>query len=335
MIQKLGKYTLRFDRPPIIASTAAVVGKKESEGPLGQHFDASFDDPQLGQDSFEKAESLLQQKALGAALDKATLSPAQIETIFAGDLLNQCIGSAFGLREQNIPFVGVYGACSTFALALGLASVFVASGAAEYTAALTSSHFCAAERQFRLPLEYGGQRTPNAQWTVTGAGAAILSRGGAGVGVCEATFGKMVDLGIKDVSNMGAAMAPAAATTLIDYLNDTGTKPDDFDLILTGDLGFVGSELLVKLLKKDGFDIAPNHSDCGMLIFDRLEQDVHAGGSGCGCAATVVSGYIIKRMLAGELKNVLFMATGALMSPTSSLQGESVPGIAHLVRLCV
>jgi len=333
MAQKVGKYTLNLPSKPCINSYAAVVGKKEAQGPLAQHFDYIFEDSTLGQASWEKAESSLQKKALGIALDKASLAASQIDYIFAGDLLNQCTGSSFGLRDMDIPFIGLFGACSTMSLSLATAGVFMDAGAAEYCAAITSSHFCSAERQFRFPLEYGGQRAPAAQWTVTGSGAVILSKFGSGVCISNVTTGKIVDMGIKDQCNMGAAMAPAAACTLTDFFNDTGTTPQAYDLILTGDLGLTGSELLIKLMKKEGFDLSGNHADCGLIIFDRIKQDVHAGGSGCGCSAAVLCSYILNRMTAGELKNVLFVATGALMSPTSVLQGESIPSIAHLVHL--
>ncbi len=316
---------------------AAVAGKKESEGPYGKYYDQCHTDTTLGESSWEKAESRLQNEAVHLALDKAGLKSDDVDCIFAGDLLNQCISSTFGLRSLNIPFLGQYGACSTMAQTLAIASLFVESGAAVRAAAVTSSHFCSAERQFRYPLEYGGQRTPTAQWTATAAGSVILGARSAYpaavVGLQAITFGRIVDYDMKDVANMGAAMAPAAASTLTDYFNDTGTNPQDYDLILTGDLGLVGSDLLDDLMKREGRDIRPVHNDCGLMIYDREKQDVHAGGSGCGCSAAILCSAILQQMSVGQLRKVLFLGTGALMSPTSSQQGESIPGVAHLVYL--
>jgi len=252
--------------------------------------------------------------------------------VFAGDLLNQCIGSAYAMRDMGVPFVGLYGACSTMAESLSLASLFVDSGIAECAAAVTSSHFCSAERQFRFPLEYGGVRTPTSQWTVTGGGAAIVKAGDVAPFVKKVCFGKVTDLGVTDINNMGAAMAPAAADTLSQYFEDTLTSADNYDMIFTGDLGYVGSELMCELLKKEWIDLGKKHTDCGKLIYDK-SQKVDAGGSGCGCSAAVLCSYIMSRIKRGEWRNVLFMATGALMSPTSNQQGESIPGIAHLVHL--
>lgn len=322
-----------MERRPCVQGFASIVGKKEGDGPLSQYFDAVHDDTTLGQESWEKAESRLQTEAAQEALKKANLTEKEIQYIFAGDLLNQCISSTFGLQNLNIPFLGQYGACSTMALTLALSSVFVDSGAAEHCLAVTSSHFCSAERQFRFPLEYGGQRTPTAQWTATASGAVVVGNTGDSPYISAVTFGRIRDLGIKDAANMGAAMAPSAAQTLFDFLTDTQTRPSDYDLILTGDLGAVGSELMEEILRKDGIEIAPVHNDCGLMIYDRKKQDVHAGGSGCGCSAAVLCSIVLKRLQQGKLKNVLFLGTGALMSTTSSQQGESIPGIAHLVCL--
>lgn len=333
MSTKLSQNTFKLDSCPSIIGYAAVVGKKEGEGPLAQHFDMINDDTTLGEKSWEKAESRLQKDAVNTALSKANLSTADIDLLFAGDLLNQCIGSAFGLREMNIPFYGLYGACSTMAESLGLASIFADNNLVNNAIAVTSSHFCSAERQFRFPLEYGGQRTPTAQWTVTGSGCAIVGKSASAPYVKGVTTGKIIDLGVKDINNMGAAMAPAAAYTIQQYLVDTNTKPSAYDLIVTGDLGLVGSSLLIDLLKRDKIDISSVHNDCGKLIFDLEGQDVHAGASGCGCSASVLCSYILKQIQDGKLKNVLFVATGALMSPTSMQQGESIPSIAHLVHL--
>lgn len=333
MAKRIGKYTLKMENSPTIEGFASVCGKKESEGPLGKHFDHIFEDTMLGESSWEKAESRLQTEAVNRALDKADLAPSDVDYIFAGDLLNQCISSTFGLRNFNIPFIGQYGACSTMAQTLAMASIFVEAGMASHCIAVTSSHFCAAEKQFRFPLEYGGQRTPTAQWTVTGSGSMVVGKNPGGAYVSEITIGHILDLGVHDEANMGAAMAPAAADTLINFFNDTGTKPDDYDLILTGDLGEIGSKLMRQLLEREGVNITDNHSDCGLLIFDRKAQDVHAGGSGCGCSASVLCSIIMKKLADGRLKDVLFMATGALMSPTSTQQGASIPSIAHLIRI--
>lgn len=333
MINRVGRYTIAFGEAPRIRSFGSAVGKKEALGPLGELFDKKFYDSHMGQKSFEKAETVLQQEAFLAALNKAELKAEEIDMVFAGDLLNQCVGSSFGLRDFNIPYFGQYGACSTMAQGLILSAITVESGAANIAACVTSSHFCSAERQYRSPLEYGGQRTPTAQWTVTGSGSCILTNSGKHPKVAAATVGRITDLGVKDANNMGAAMAPAAAGTISDFLNDTGTKGEDYDLILTGDLGHVGSECLYDLLEHDGINIRSNHNDCGKMIFDRKKQDVHAGGSGCGCCASTLCSAILPKLVSGELKNILFIATGALMSPTSSAQGESIPAVAHLVNI--
>ncbi len=332
-MKRIGKRTIIFENKPRIISYGSVVGKKEHEGPLSNEFDSYTTDSFFGEKSFEKAESKLQKTAVQTALDKAGLTPDDIDNIFAGDLLNQCIGSSFGLRSFGIPFIGLYGACSTMALSAGLAAVFIDSGAAKKTISVTSSHFCSAERQYRFPLNYGSQRTPTAQWTVTGSGALILGKDGGDIYISSVTFGEIEDLNIKDANNMGAAMAPAAAGTLLNFFKDTETKPEDYDIIFTGDLGYVGTNLLYELLEREGIDIRCRHSDCGTLIFDREKQDVHAGGSGCGCSASVLCSYIMHRLEKGDFGNILFMSTGALMSPTSSFQGESIPGIAHLLNI--
>lgn len=334
-MQKKGKRTVLLENRPSIIGYGSVVGKKEHEGPLSREFDSYTTDSFFGESTFEKAESKLQKTAVQTALDRAGLQKEQIDNIFAGDLLNQCIGSSFGLREFGISFIGLYGACSTMALSTGLASIFVESGAAKRAVAVTSSHFCSAERQYRFPLNYGSQRTPTAQWTVTGSGALVLEKGkDRGKPYINAvTFGEIEDYGIKDINNMGAAMAPAAASTLLHFLEDTATKIEDYDLVYTGDLGYVGTNLLYELLEREGVDIRCRHSDCGLIIFDREKQDVHAGGSGCGCSASVLCSYVMHRFEQGDFKNILFMSTGALMSPTSSFQGESIPGIAHLLNI--
>ncbi|MBE6797278.1 MAG: stage V sporulation protein AD [Ruminococcaceae bacterium] len=325
--------TIVLKRCPSILSYASIVGKKEGEGPLGNEFDIKVTDSLLGEDTFEKAEMKLQQTATDLALQKAGLEHDDIDCIFAGDLLNQCIGSSFGLRQTNMPFVGLYGACSTMALSLAVAAIFIESGVAKHTISVTSSHFCSAERQYRFPLEYGSQRTPTAQWTVTGSGAVILTDTPQKAYIDKITIGAVKDLGVKDANNMGAAMAPAAADTIKRFLTDTGTAPDDYDKIFTGDLGTVGSELLYEILEKQNIDIKKQHTDCGMLIFDIEKQDAHAGASGCGCSASVLASYILKRVESGEYKNILFCATGALLSPTSTQQGESIPSVAHLINI--
>lgn len=331
MPQRIGRYTIGLQNAAV-KGYASVVGKKEGEGPLARDFDAISEDTTFGQKTWEKAESAIQKSVLSRALNKAGTTPDSVDVIFSGDLLNQCIGSSYGLREFGIPFAGLYGACSTMAEGISFAGIFVDSGAANTAAAVTSSHFCAAERQYRTPLEYGGQRSPTAQWTVTGGGAVIVSKDGPGPFLREVAVGRITDLGVKDISNMGAAMSPAAADTLLAYFHDTGKKPEEFDLIATGDLGEVGAELLKDLMRREGTPLGTNYNDCGLLIYDRKKQDVHAGGSGCGCSGSVLCSFILNNMRAGNLREVLFLSTGALMSPTSIQQGESIPAVAHLVH---
>ena len=333
MKKRIGKQTVRFDKKVYIKGSSAICGTKENEGPIGNDFDIIMPDAEWNEETWEKTESKMQREAVKLAVQKAGLNLSDIEYIFAGDLLNQCIGAGFGLRELDIPFFGVYGACSTMIESLSLSAAMIDGGFADNTAAVTSSHFCTAERQYRTPLAYGGQRTPTAQWTVTGAGALVLSSNGTGPYITEITTGKICDMGVKDANNMGGAMAPAAYDTLLAHFKDSSKKPSDYDLILTGDLGKVGREILIELIAKDGYDISKNYNDCGCMIYDLQEQDVHSGGSGCGCIASVLCGHILKRMNNGELKNVLAIGTGALLSPTSSLQGESVPGIAHAAAI--
>ena len=331
--KRIGKQTVAFSAPPSIVGSAAAVGKKEGEGPLSSSFDLICEDAYCGEQSFEKAESALQKLALTRALDKAQLSPSQLDYLFAGDLLNQCTASTFALRELGVPFFGLFGACSTMAEGLSLAAMAIDGGYADHTCAVTSSHFCSAERQFRQPLEYGGQRSPTAQWTATAAGAAVLAAEGAGPFVTHVTTGRILDGGIRDVSNMGAAMAPAAYDTLRCHFDDLGRSPGDYDLILTGDLGRIGRGIVLDFFRQDGVDLAPVYDDCGVLLYDQAGQDVHAGGSGCGCSASVLCSWVLDGMRAGRWKQVLFCATGALMSPTSSGQGESIPGICHAVAI--
>ena len=335
MAKRIGSSTIITETNPCFLSGGSVVGKKEYEGPIGNEFDNHYPDSRFGEKSYEKAESRMQKIALETAMKKAGISENDIDLIMAGDLLNQCIGSFFGLRNTRIPLIGIYGACSTMALGVAIASIMVESGCANIAAAVTSSHFCSAERQYRFPLEYGCQRTPTAQWTVTGSGASIIGHGNGFPYIKAITFGKIEDLGIKDANNMGAAMAPSAYSTLKSFFEDTKTSPEDYDLIFTGDLGKTGSDLLYEMAEKDRMDLRCHHSDCGLMIFDREKQDVHSGGSGCGCSAAVLNSYVLNRFYDGSFKNILFMSTGALLSPTSSLQGESIPGISHLINITV
>lgn len=330
--KKLGRQTVALQDPPSVIGSAAVVGKKEGEGPLAATFDHISQDDSFGERSWEKAESAMQKLALAAALSKAGLSVPGLDYLLAGDLLNQCIGSGFAVRGQDVPFFGLYGACSTMAESLSLASMLLDGGYGTKIAAMTSSHFCSAERQYRSPLEYGGQRTPTAQWTVTGSGCVILADQGPGPYITHVTTGKVVDKGIKDAANMGAAMAPAAYSTLSAHFQDTGRKPSDYDLIVTGDLGQLGRDIVADWFHRDGMDLK-NFNDCGTLIYDLEGQDVHCGGSGCGCSAVVLAGMLLNGMAGGRWKRILFCGTGALLSPTSSQQGESIPAICHAVAL--
>lgn len=331
--KRVGYSTICFQNPPSVIGYSSVVGKKEGEGPLADYYDYISTDTTFGEKTWEKSESRMQKDALTIAANKANQPISAIQYIFAGDLINQCISSSFAVREFKIPFFGLYGACSTMAESLGLASMAVDGGYATLAAALTSSHFCSAERQYRTPLEYGAQRTPTAQWTVTGSGCVLLSDNGPGPFITHFTAGKIVDLGITDTNNMGAAMAPAAHSTLLAFFRDTGTQPSDYDLLVTGDLGKVGHQIVTDLLRDDGIIFSGNFTDCGVMIFDIDKQDVHAGGSGCACSAVVLCSKIIKDLQSGILNKVLFAGTGALHSPVSSQQGESIPGICHAVCL--
>lgn len=322
--------TLVLKNAPAVSAFASVVGQKEADGPLGRRFDAVEPDARAGQDSWEKAESAMLRRAIDMAAERAGGAPG---CVLAGDLLNQCAGSAYAVRGVAAPFFGLYGACSTMAEGLGLAALLVDGGYFESAAAATGSHFCSAERQFRYPLEYGGVRTPTAQWTVTGAGCVVLSREGAGPYVTRFTPGRIVDAGIKDMANMGAAMAPAAYDTLKRHFEQTGRAPGYYDVVLTGDLGRLGQEILRDLFAADGVDLGPNYMDCGVLIYDIERQDTHCGGSGCGCSASVLTGHFLRGMRDGLWRRVLFAATGALMSPTTAQQGESIPAICHAVAI--
>lgn len=332
-MKRIGKQSIRFDNPPIILETASIVGPKEAKGPLANYFDKCLEDEFWGEKSWEKAESKIIKETANMAMSKAKITNDQVDYCIAGDLLNQCISSDFGLRETNIPYLGVFGACSTFVESMCIASVFIDGKGANNILCATSSHFCSAEKQFRFPLELGTQRTPTAQWTVTGAGAAIISSSGNGPHITNITPGKIVDMGIKDANNMGAAMAPAACDTLITHLHDTGRKPSYYDAIITGDLGNIGKEILIEMAKTEGVNIKNNYNDCGVLIFDEEKQDTHAGGSGCACVGTVFSSYLFNQLKERKINRILLIATGALMNATSSQQGESIPAIAHAIAI--
>lgn len=331
--KRLGRQTVKLRRPPVITAWASVVGKLEGEGPLGSCFDQVSADSHFGQDSWEKGESEMLRRCFGLACQKAAVTPAQLDYLLSGDLLNQCTGSAFALKDSPVPYFGLYGACSTMAESLSLGALLVDGGFGDTVCAATGSHFCSSERQFRFPLEYGGQRTPTAQWTVTGSGAVILQSSGTGPRVTHVTTGMITDKGITDAANMGAAMAPAAYSTLTAHFRDTHRTPRDYDAIFTGDLGAVGYRAVTESFAKTGQDLTDRYFDCGLLMFDRKRQDVHAGGSGCGCAASVLCGYILPKLQSGEWKRVLFTATGALLSATTPLQGLSIPGICHAVAI--
>ena len=324
--------TLIFPKPPVIAAHACIGGKKEGEGPLAACFDALSADNFFGQSSWEAAEKELALQTARLCLKKAQTTPEKVSLVLAGDLQAQCTASSYAMRELGIPFAGLFGACSTMAEALGLGAALCSAGMADGLLAMTSSHFCAAERQFRTPLSYGAVRTPTAQWTATAAGACLLRPAGEGVQLCAVTFGRVQDYKIKDINNMGAAMAPAAAATLLHYLKDTGSAPEDFDRIYTGDLGHVGSQLLRDLLAAEGL-LLKNHVDCGSLLYDAEGQSVHSGASGPGCCAAVLCGHLLPRLERRGQRRVLFLATGALMSQTTFLQKESIPAISHLVEL--
>ena len=329
--QKRGTRSFVPEIRPVITAWASVAGKKESEGPLAHTFDKTSLDTLFGQSSWEQAEKHMQQLALETLLEKATIKSSDIDLVFSGDLLNQCIGSSFTLRNLDIPHLGLYGACSTMAESLLAASMAVGGGYADKVVAMTSSHFASSERQYRFPLGYGGQRTPTSQWTVTGSGAALVCSTGKGPVIESCTIGTVSDLGITDANNMGAAMAPAAYSTIRAHFDDLKTDPEDFDLIVTGDLGQLGKEILLELARRDGICLGGKLTDCGTLVFDNTTQDVHAGGSGCGCSAITLCGYLLGKLKTGKLKKILFCGTGALLSPTSTQQGLPIPGVCHAV----
>ncbi len=333
MFKRLGKQTVQLPSCPSIIAHAGVAGKKEGEGPLKSCFDFISDDSYFGEKTWEKAESHMIKQCFSIVCDKAKLAPSALDYVFAGDLLKQCVSSAFAMKDSSVPYFGVYGACSTMVESLSLGAMMVDGGYANTVCALTGSHFCFAERQYRFPLEYGGQRPPTAQWTVTGAGAMIVGASGLGPHITHITTGAIYDAGINNANNMGSAMAPAAYNTLKAHFADTGRTPDYYDAIFTGDLGTLGHDTLQALFRADGVELCVNYMDCGVLIYDINTQDVHSGGSGCGCCASVFGGHILRAVENGVWSRILVAATGALMSPTSAQQGDSIPGICHAVAI--
>lgn len=328
---KRGRQSFVPEQPPVITAWASVAGKKEAEGPLSHTFDIKCRDTYFGQRSWEQAEKHMQQLAIRKLAEKAGLAQQEFGLVFSGDLLNQCIGSSFTLRNTGIPHLGLYGACSTMAESLLMATMAVGGGFSDKVVAMTSSHFASSERQYRFPLGYGGQRTPTSQWTVTGSGAALVCAEGNGPRITACTIGTVTDLGIKDANNMGSAMAPAALETIKAHFNDLNCGPTDFDLIVTGDLGQLGKEMLMELARREDISLGGRLTDCGTLVFDNTTQDVHAGGSGCGCSAITLCGDLLHKLNTGKLKKILFCGTGALLSPTSTQQGLPIPGVCHAV----
>lgn len=335
MSKHFGRQSVRFENPVYIITTASTVGPKEGEGPLAEFFDIILPDSLCGEDSWEKAESKIVKDTFGKALSKSKLSQENIDYIISGDLLNQNSGSTFAIRDMDIPFFGIFGACSTMGEGMSLGALLIDGGFANNILVGASSHFCASEKQFRFPLELGTQRTPTSTWTVTGQGSAILSNNTNEKcpRITAITTGKIIDMGITDANNMGAAMAPAAFDTLNAHFSDLSLSPDYYDLIITGDLGYVGHDLVLKMFSEKNMDLSKNYSDCGMLIFDKDKQGTNAGGSGCACSAVTFAGYLYKKLKDGQLNKLLFVPTGALMSPTSAQQGETIPGIAHAIAI--
>ena len=330
---KRGKQSFVLPNQPVITGWASVVGKKESEGPLSKYFDITCQDTRFGQKTWEQAEKQMQKMAIERLLTKCGLEKEQIGTVYSGDLLNQCIGSSFSLNNTGIPHVGLYGACSTMAESMMMAAMTVDGGYSDNVVAMTSSHFAGSERQYRFPLGYGGQRTPTSQWTVTGSGAVLVCSKGTGPRIESCTMGTVRELGVKDANNMGAAMAPAAYSTIRAHFDDLGHSAEDYDLIVTGDLGQTGKELLLELARQDGLALAGRLTDCGTLISDQEKQDVHSGGSGCGCSAVTLCGYLLSKVQNGKYRRILFCGTGALLSPTSTQQGLPIPGVCHAVSI--
>lgn len=340
--KKIGAQTVAFEYKPYLIGRGNIGGVKEGEGPMAPYFDQILDDDMFGEKTWEKAECRMLRTAMEKAVKRAGLKRENIDIMLSGDLLNQLMTSSFAARDLRIPFLGLYGACSTMTESLVIGSMLIDGGFAQNILAASSSHFCTAERQFRMPVEHGNQRPASAQWTVTAAGAAVLSEKPFGITegmkvirATEATIGKVLDAGIKDANQMGAAMAPAAVDTLLNHLQDTGRDIDYYDLVVTGDLGFIGKEIMADLLKDAGLPadkVKAHYDDCGAMIYEK-NQDVHGGGSGCGCSAAVFTGNIMKKMEKGKLDRVLLMSTGALLSTISAFQGESIPGIAHAIAL--
>ena len=333
MRKKLGKQSIQFENKISILATASVVGPKEGQGPLSKYFDIILQDELAQEDSWEKAESKICKESLNLAIQKSGLKKEDINYILSGDLLNQSSGTTFGIKDLELPFFGIFGACSTMGEGMSLAAILIDGEFADSVIFGASSHFCAAEKQFRFPLELGTQRPPTSTWTVTGQGSAIVTKNGKGPYVKGITTGKIIDLGVSDVNNMGAAMAPAAADTMLAHFKDFGRSPDYYDVIATGDLGYVGKELIIDMLKNEGYDISRNYTDCGIEIFDRENQDTHSGGSGCGCSAVTFAGMFYDKLVKREINRLLFIPTGALLSTTSSQQGQNIPSIAHAVAI--
>jgi len=332
MGRKIGKQTIVFKNQPSVIGYYAIAGMKEGLGNLKDYFQMILEDDLFGEKSFEKSERKIIEEAIKNAIQDANLEISDIDVLVCGDLLNQIISSSFAARNLDLPYVGVYGACSTMAESLAIGATLIDGGYIKNVACSTGSHFSSAERQYRFPLELGNQRPPTSQWTVTGSGCTILSKTESKVKIANATFGKVVDFGLNDVKNMGAAMAPAAMSTIIAHFEDTNTKPQDYDLILTGDLGKLGSEILRDLMENKGYTLGKNYTDCGHMMFSD-SQKTFQGASGAGCSAIVLNSYVLKKMFEGEYKKVLFCATGALLSTVSSQQGETIPGICHCVEL--
>jgi len=332
-MKKIGTQSYQLEHNVSILETACIVGPKEKDGPLASYFDKCIEDEFWGEETWEKAESKFVKETAELVIHKSGLAVKDIDMCFAGDLINQCISSSFGLRDLNIPFFGIFGACSTFVESNLLGSIMIDGGFANHVLCACSSHFCSAEKQFRFPLELGNQRPPSSQWTVTAAGSTILTKAGNGPFIKILTPGKIVDMGIKDAANMGAAMAGAALDTLCTHFRDTGRMPNYYDAIFTGDLGYIGKDILIDLSLQQGFPIGDHYEDCGVLIFDKAKQDTHSGGSGCGCIASVFSGYIYHQMRSQHYQKILLIATGALTNALTSQQGESIPGIAHAISI--
>lgn len=340
--KKTGRQTVIFENKPYIIGRGSIVGQKEGHGPLAPFFDTILTDDMYGEKTWEKGESKMLKEAMKKAVSRAGLETDQIDIMLGGDLLNQLMSSSFAARDMHMPFLGLYGACSTMTESLVLGSMLVDGGFAQNILAGASSHFCTAERQFRLPVEHGNQRPPSAQWTATAAGAVVISSKeksgiltGRSIRAEAATVGVVIDAGIKDANQMGAAMAPAAVDTLLNHLEDTKRTIDYYDLVVTGDLGFIGKDIMVDLLVGAGIQkekLFSHYDDCGTMLFSK-EQDVHGGGSGCGCSASVFAGHLLKQMEDGKLNRLLLMSTGALLSTISPFQGESIPGIAHAISL--